>query len=118
LVGRPIAFEETLGHHPQQATRTLAVYAFVIDDDFDMRRAWHSAAHSEEGLLLSKVAADPEGHISAPNKARTETRLIEPTSLVESLMQINGPCRSLQFTFEAGGSASQDGRARDFGFYP
>ena len=39
LVGRPIAFEETLGHRPQKATRMLAVYAFVIDDDFDMCRA-------------------------------------------------------------------------------
>ena len=96
----------------------LAVYAFVIDDDFDMCRAWYSAGHSEERLLVSQVAADPEGHISVPNKARTATRLIEPTSVVESLMQINGPCRTLQFTFEAGGSASQDGRARDFGFYP
>jgi hypothetical protein len=83
LVGRPIAFEETLGHHPQKAARILAVYAFFIDDGFDMRRAWYSAAHSEKGLLVSKVAADPEGHISAPNKACTTTRLIEPTSVVE-----------------------------------
>ena len=115
MVGRPIAFEETLGHHPQKAARILAVYAFFIDDGFDMRRAWYSAAHSEKGLLVSKVAADPEGHISAPNKAHTTTRLIEPTSVVESLMQINGPCRSLEFTFEVDGSASQDSRARDFG---
>jgi hypothetical protein len=86
-----------------------------IDDGFDMRRARYSAAYSEEGLLVSKVAADPEGHIFAPNKARTTTRLIEPTSVVESLMQINGPCRSLEFTFEVDGSASQDSRARDFG---
>jgi hypothetical protein len=28
MVGRPIAFEETLGHHPQKAARILAVYAF------------------------------------------------------------------------------------------
>ena len=118
MVGRPIAFEETLGHHPQKAARILAVYAFFIDDGFDMRRAWYSAAYSEEGLLVSKVAADPEGHISAPNKARTTTRLIEPTSVVESLMQINGPCRSLQFTFEAGGSASQDGRPENLDFTP
>jgi len=39
LVGRPIAFEETLGHHPQKTTRILAVCAFFIDGDFDMRRA-------------------------------------------------------------------------------
>jgi hypothetical protein len=39
LVGRPIAFKETLGHHPQQATRMPAVYAFVIDDYFDIGRA-------------------------------------------------------------------------------
>jgi hypothetical protein len=38
LVGRPIAFEETLGHHPQQASRMPAVYAFVIDDYFDIGR--------------------------------------------------------------------------------
>ena len=80
MVGRPTAFEETLGHHPQQATRTLAVYAFFIDDDFDMRRARYSTAHSEEGLLVSQVARDPESHLSASNKARTTTRFIEPTS--------------------------------------
>jgi hypothetical protein len=39
LVGRPIAFEETLSHHPQKATSMLAVYALVVDDDFDMRGA-------------------------------------------------------------------------------
>jgi hypothetical protein len=39
LAGRPIAFAETLGRHPQQATRMLAVYAFVIDDYFDIGRA-------------------------------------------------------------------------------
>jgi hypothetical protein len=39
LVGRPIAFEEPLGHHSQKSTRMLAVYALVVDDDFDMRRA-------------------------------------------------------------------------------
>src|SRR6516164_9666669 len=39
LVGRPIAFEKTLGHHPQKAAGMLAVYALVIDDDFYMRRA-------------------------------------------------------------------------------
>jgi hypothetical protein len=89
LVGRPIAFEETLGHHPQKATRMLAVYGLVIDDDFDMCRARYSTAHSEEGLLVSQVARDPESHICAPNKARTTTRFIEPTSAVESLMQIN-----------------------------
>ena len=90
MVGRPITFEETFGHHPQKATRILAVYAFFIDDDFDMRRACYSAGHSEERLLISQVTANLEGHISAPNKARTTTRLIEPTSVVESLMQING----------------------------
>jgi hypothetical protein len=78
LVGRPIAFEETLGHHPQQATRMLADYAFVIDDDFDIGRARYSAGHSEERLLTSQVTADLEGHISAPDKARTTSRLIEP----------------------------------------
>jgi hypothetical protein len=102
LVGRPIAFEETLGHHPQKAARILAVYAFFIDDGFDMRRAWYSAAHSEKGLLVSTVAADPEGHISAPNKARTTTRLIEPTSVVESLMQINGTLPLLAIHFRSG----------------
>ena len=66
MVGRPIAFEETLGHHPQKATRMLAVYAFVIDDDFDMCRARYSAGHSEVRLLVSQVTANPEGHISAP----------------------------------------------------
>jgi hypothetical protein len=66
LVGRPIAFEETLGHHPQKATPMLAVYAFVIDDDLDMCRAWYSAGHSEVRLLVSQVTANPEGHISAP----------------------------------------------------
>ena len=39
LLGWPIAFEETLSHHPQKTTRMLAVYALVIDDDFDMCRA-------------------------------------------------------------------------------
>ena len=105
MVGRPIAFEETLGHHPQKATRMLAVYAFFIDDDFDMRRACYSAAHSEEGLLISQVTADLEGHISAPNKARTTTRLIEPTSAVKSLMQINGTLPLVAIHFE--GAAAQ-----------
>jgi hypothetical protein len=40
LVGRPIAFEETLSHHSQKSTRMFAVYALVVDDDFDMRHAW------------------------------------------------------------------------------
>jgi hypothetical protein len=53
LVGRPIAFEETFGHHPQKATRIPAVYAFVIDDDFDMCRARYSAGHSEVRLVVS-----------------------------------------------------------------
>lgn len=99
MVGRPITFEETFGHHPQKSTRILAVYAFFIDDDFDMRRACHSAGHSEERLLISQVTANLEGHISAPNKARTTTRLIEPTSVVESLMQINGtlPLAAIHF---------------------
>lgn len=66
MVGRPIAFKETLGHHPQKATRMLAVYAFVIDDDFDMCRARYSTGHSEVRLLVSQVTANPEGHISAP----------------------------------------------------
>ena len=65
MVGWPIAFEETLGHHPQKATRMLAVYAFVINDDFDMCRACYSAGHSEVRLLVSQVTANPEGHISA-----------------------------------------------------
>jgi hypothetical protein len=72
----------------------------------------------QQWLLISQVAANLEGHISAPDKARTATRLIEPTSVVESLMQINGPCRSLQFTFEAGGSASQDGGPEILDFTP
>jgi hypothetical protein len=69
LVGRPIAFEETLGHRPQKATRMLAVYAFVVNDEFDVCCAWYSAAHSEEGLLVSQVTTDAEGHISTPNEA-------------------------------------------------
>jgi hypothetical protein len=78
LVGRPIAFEETLGHHPQKATRMLAAYAFVVDDDFDMRRARYSAGHSEERLLVSQVTGDPESHISAPNKVRTHRGSLNP----------------------------------------
>jgi len=101
LIGRPIAFEETLGHHAQKATRMLAVYALVIDDDFDMCRARYSTAHSEEGLLVSHVARDPESHISAPNKARTTTRFIEPTSAVESLMQINQTLPLLAIPFRS-----------------
>jgi hypothetical protein len=31
------------------------VYAFVIDDDFDIGRARYSAGHSEERLLISQV---------------------------------------------------------------
>jgi hypothetical protein len=45
LVGRPIAFKQTLGHHPQKATRILAVFAFLIDGYFDMRRARYGAGH-------------------------------------------------------------------------
>jgi hypothetical protein len=78
LVGRPIAFEETLGHDPQKATRMLAAYAFVVDDDFDMRRARYSAGHSEERLLISQVTANLEGHISAPNKVRTQRGSLNP----------------------------------------
>jgi hypothetical protein len=78
LVGRPIAFEEMLGHHPQKAARMLAVYAFVIDDDFDMCRAWCSAGHSKEGLLISQVTGDPESHISAPYKVRTQRGSLNP----------------------------------------
>jgi hypothetical protein len=89
LVGRPIAFEQALGHHPQKAARMLAVYAFVVDDDFDMRRAWYSPGHSEERLVVSQVTANPEGHISAPDKAHTTSRLIEPSSAKQSLTQIN-----------------------------
>jgi len=99
LVGRPVAFEETLDHHPQKATRMLAVYAFVIDDNFDMRRARYSARHSEERLLISQVTANLEGHISAPDKARTTSRLIEPSSAKQSLTQINGTLPFLGFTF-------------------
>jgi hypothetical protein len=53
LIGRPIAFEETFGHHLQKATRMLGIDAFVIDDDFDMCRARYSAGHSEVRLLVS-----------------------------------------------------------------
>jgi len=101
LVGRPIAFEETLGHHPQQAARILAVYVFFIDDDFDMRRTRYSAGHLEERLLISQVTADLEGHICAPDKARATSRLIDRTSVVESLMQINETLPFLGFTFRS-----------------
>jgi hypothetical protein len=66
LVRRPIAFEKTLGHHPQKATRMLAVYAFFIDHDFDIG---------------------------------TTSRLIEPSSAIQSLTQINGTVPFLGFTF-------------------
>jgi hypothetical protein len=98
----PITFEETLSHHPQKATRMLAVYAFFIDDDLDMRRAWYSAGHSEERLLISQVTANLEGHISAPVKARTTSRLIEPSSAIQSLMQINGTLSLLAIHFRSG----------------
>jgi hypothetical protein len=90
LVGRPIAFEETLGHHPQKAARILAVYALFIDGDLDMRRARYSAGHLKERLLISQVTANLEGHISAPDKVRTTSKLIETSSAMRSLMQING----------------------------
>jgi hypothetical protein len=32
----------------------------------------------EERLLISQVTADPEGHISAPDKARTHQGLLIP----------------------------------------
>ena len=67
MVGRPIALEQTLGHHPQNAARMLAIYAFVVDHDFDMRRAWYSPGHLEKRLLISQVTANLEGHISAPD---------------------------------------------------
>jgi hypothetical protein len=118
LVGRPIAFEETRGHHPQKATRMLAVYAFVIDNDFDMCRAWYSAAHSEEGLLVSQVAGDPEGHISAPDKARTTTRLIEPASVVESLMQINETLPLLAIHFRSGRQQAKTAKPEILDFTP
>jgi hypothetical protein len=57
LVGRPVAFEETLDHHPQKDSYARWL-CFVIDDDFDMCRAWYSAGHSEERLLVSEVAGD------------------------------------------------------------
>ncbi len=118
MVGRPIAFEETLGHHPQKAACILAVYAFFIDDGFDMRRAWYSAAYSEEGLLVSKVPLILKAISPHPIRLAPQRGSLSPPRWLKSLMQINGPCRSLQFTFEAGGSANQDGRAGDFGFYP
>jgi hypothetical protein len=118
LVRRPIAFEETLGHHPQKATRMLAVYAFFIDDGFDMRRARYGAAHSEEGLLVSQVAGDSEGHVSALQINLAPQRgCIEPTSMVESLMQINRALPLLAIYFRSA-TASQDGQASDFEFYP
>jgi hypothetical protein len=78
LVRRPITFEETLGHHPQKATRMLSVYAFVIDDDFDVCHAWCSAAHSEVRLFVSQVTRDPEGHIPYPIKLAPQQRSLNP----------------------------------------
>ena len=93
LVRRPIAFEEPLSHHPQKSTRMLAVYALVVDDDFDMRRTRYSTGHTKERLFVAQVAANREGHRSGPDKTRTTSRLIEPSLAVRSLMQINGPRR-------------------------
>jgi hypothetical protein len=99
LVGRPIAFEETLGRHPQKATCMLAVYAFVIDDDFHMCHAWHSASHSEVRLLVPRSPLIRKAISPHPANARAKSRLIQPTSVIKSLTQINrklaAPCNSL-----------------------
>jgi hypothetical protein len=55
----------------------------------------------QQWLLISQVAANLEGHISAPDKARTTSRLIEPSSAIRSLMQINGTLPFLGFTFRS-----------------
>jgi hypothetical protein len=91
LVGRPIAFEEALGHFPQKSTRMLAVYALVVDDDFDMRPTWYSAGYSEQRLPIAQVTANHEG--SGPDKTRTTSRLIEPSLALRSFCvdQPNSP---------------------------
>ena len=80
MVGRPIAFEEPLSHHPQKSTRMLAIYALVVDDDFDMRRARDSTGHSEERLLIAQVTANREGHSSGPDKLAPHRGLLNRAS--------------------------------------
>jgi len=64
----------------------LTAYALIVDDDFNMRLSRYGNPNSEVRLFISRVGADAEGHISAPNKARASFNTSEPGSVIGTLM--------------------------------
>jgi len=65
-IGRPIAFEQPLGHATQQAAGREPVDSPIIDDDLDIRGARLRRAKPEEWFVVAEIGADAECHAVPP----------------------------------------------------